>query len=227
MMRGPVALALAVVLGGVGLSSPEARAQEQKRQFVPKAQGGPAPGEAPARRREQKGPGLDGERYMRAKVEVQAEAKWQESFKLLKKLIESTGDNDPTKPDLFYRLSEMYWERASSAGMVAFAREEQCLERARGNAGTEAECTRTREAEVAATEGYRDQAIKVYKHIVQNYPRYPRLDGVLFALAFNYQQKGEPEGAKKIYIELIKRYPDSDHIADSLLNLGEILFDAG
>ncbi|MCB9523368.1 MAG: tetratricopeptide repeat protein [Myxococcales bacterium] len=174
-----------------------------------------------------KGPQLGGEQFVRRQTEQMAEAKWQEAFKLLKKLIESTPDSDPAKPDLFYRLSEMYWERASATDILAFDQEERCLQGAAGNKALEGQCAQQRQQTLDASKTYREQAIKVYKHIVRNFPRYPRLDGVLFALAFNYQQRNEPEKAKKIYIELIRRYPQSVHVPDTLLNVGEIFFDAG
>ena len=228
MMRRPAVLAVLLAAASVTFGPRDSQAQDEKRAVVPRSQGKPTA--EPGKPKGPEGPGgpnLGGERFVRRNTEVMAEAKWQEAFKLLKKLIESTSDEDPSKPDLFYRLSEMYWERASAVGLNAFAREEECLEKSRGNAGAEDACTKAREAAVASTQQYRDQAIKIYKHIVQKYPRYPRLDGVLFALGYNFQQKGEPDSAKRIYIELIKRYPNSEHIADTLLNVGEIYFDAG
>ena len=106
----------------------------------------------------------------------------------------------------------MFWERASSTDIQAFADEEKCLERG----GNEQNCEANRKALVARSEKYRDDAIKVYKHIVRNFPNYPRLDGVLFALAFNFQQKGKPQAAKKIYKTLIQRFPRSRHVPDTL-----------
>ncbi|MEZ4434518.1 MAG: tetratricopeptide repeat protein [bacterium] len=217
------AAALTLVLGL--LPAPEAGAQEKKQSFVPEAQPNT---QAPAGRRSsgRKGPGLEGEQFVRQNTELQAEAKWQEAFRLLNRLIQTTPDSDPAKPDLLYRLSEMYWERASATEMRAFDTEEQCL-RGAGNDALAKQCTQTREQTAAGAQRYRDQAIEVYKHIVKNFPRYPRLDGVLFALAFNYQRKDQPDAAKKIYGELIRRYPRSVHVPDTLLNIGEIFFEDG
>ncbi|MEE2789083.1 MAG: tetratricopeptide repeat protein [Myxococcota bacterium] len=199
-------------------------AQSQKRRVVvPAAQ--PA---APAGKKKTKalrsGPSLGSERFVRrSKTERLAESKWKEAFGLLRKLIKSTPDDDAAKPDLYYRLSEMFWERASSTDIRAFAEEEKCLERG----GNEQTCESARKALVALSEKYRDDAIKVYKHIVRKFPNYPRLDGVLFALAFNFQQKGKPQSAKKIYKTLIQRFPRSRHVPDTLLNFAEIYFEEG
>lgn len=217
------AAALTLVLGL--LPAPEAAAQEKKQSFVPEAQPNT---QAPAGRRSsgRKGPGLEGEQFVRQTTELQAEAKWQEAFRLLNRLIQTTPDSDPAKPDLLFRLSEMYWERASATDMRAFENEEKCL-RTAPNPAAEKACTAEREAATAGSQKYRDKAIDVYKHIVKNFPRYPRLDGVLFALGFNYQRKEQPDAAKKIYGELIRRYPRSVHVPDTLLNIGEIFFEDG
>jgi len=201
-------------------------AQPKKRDVVPKALKAPKTQQPKRRRAEKAAPKLGGEQFVRKSVQQMAEEKWQEAFKILKRLIENTPDRDQAKPELYFRLSEMYWERASATDIRAFDDEEKCLAAA-SSAALEKRCVAQREKILKSSQRYRDQAIKIYVHIVKNFPRYPRLDGVLFALAFNYQQKGRPEQAKKIYIELIKRYPRSHHIPDTLLNVGEIYFDAG
>jgi tetratricopeptide (TPR) repeat protein len=224
-MRRRFVSLVAVLTATVALPA-GAHAQGEKQEAEIKAQ--PTRKQAaPARKAEEKGPGLGSEQFVRRDVKEMAEEKWQEAFTLLKKLIKATPDNDPAKPDLYYRLSEMYWERASSNEIRAFDEEGACLERAGGDKARENQCSAVRNQKLQLSEQYRDDAIKVYKAIVRNFPNYPRLDGVLFALAFNYQQKKQPDAAKKIYAELIKRFPTSDHVPDALLNLGEIFFEEG
>lgn len=223
-LRGFLALLL---LGGAESAS----AQGTKRQVEIKAQGQADLGQVDQKKKEdaaKKGPGFNMEQARgRKSAEAQSEDKFREALELLRKLIASTPDNDPAKPDLYDRLSEMYWQRSSDITIRAFDKEGECLKKAGGNASAEKACTADREKMLQAAQKYRDDAIKVYVDIVKNFPQYPRLDGVLFALGYNYQQKQEPEKAKKIYIELIKRYPKSPHVADTLTNIGEIYFEAG
>ena len=89
--------AFALALGG--LTAGDAAAQEKKKSFVPEAQPN-TQGPVATRRPERKGPGLGGEQFVRRETEELAEAKWQEAFNLLKKLIKTTPDSDPAKPDL-------------------------------------------------------------------------------------------------------------------------------
>lgn len=227
-MRRPL-WAVAAAFGLLAVAS-SAEAQQKKQDVEIKAEEIPdipqrrAPAEAG-----QKAPRLQGERFVRGGkkgFDQQAEANWQEAFRLLQQLIETTPDSDPAKPELYFRLSEMYWQRSAAIKLRAFDIEAACLERASSDAAA-AQCTAQRESNLQASVQYRDQAIETYKTIVRTYPTFPGLDNVLFALAYNYQQKNQPEAAKKIYASLIRRYPQSERIPDTLLNLGEILFDAG
>ena len=220
---------LSLLLGLALLASPAA-AQNNKKAFVPKTQTTKEP-ELRARRAkaEKKGPSLDGDRLQsRGRgVKGMAEAKWREAFGLLKKLIDATDNADPQKPELYFRMSEMFWERASARTIRAFDEEEKCLAAARGNQAASDQCVATRKQGEAEAQSDRDQAIKIYTAIVRNFPTYNKLDAVLFALAYNFLRKGESESAKKIFGEMIRRYPQSPYMPDTLLNLGEIYFEEG
>jgi len=222
---------LGVLLGGAVTA---AHAQPQKKQVEIKAQGQAdigAPETKSGLSAKEKGPKYNREQDLRGgkSGDAVSEAKFKEQLRLLDKLIASTSDQDPTKADLYDRKSELFWQRSFDLGIRAFDREEECRKKLgpSPSAAQTAPCENERKRIQAESERYREQAIGVYKEIVRNFPNYPRLDSVLFALAYNFQQKGELEGAKKIYVELVKRYPRSVHIADTLTNIGEIYFDAG
>ena len=50
-----------------------------------------------------------------------------------------------------------------------------------------------------------------YKEVVDKYPNFSLRDGVLFRLAFTYQQEEEPDEAAKYYQELLRNFPNSDY----------------
>jgi tetratricopeptide (TPR) repeat protein len=215
-----------LVAFAVAAAAGSALGQEEKKNFVPDAQPTKEIQAPKPQADERKGPSLGGEQFFHKSSEGMAEEKWQEAFRLLRKLIDNTPDSDPAKPDLYFRLSELFWERSADISIKAFDNENECLKTAHGKA-EEDRCTAQREKMLGDSATYRERAIDVYVDIVKRFPNYPRLDEVLFALAFNYQQKKEPERAKKIYVELIKRYPRSERVPDTLLNVGEIFFEAG
>ena len=137
------------------------------------------------------------------------------TLKQLRVIIKQTPDSDPAKPELYYRLSELFRERAAAISLKAYDKEFKCQQAAGSNERAYQRCEEVRKQELVASTEFRDKAIKVYKHIVRNYPQYPRLDNVLYSLAFNYQQKGKPEAAKKIYKTLIQKFPRSVRVPDT------------
>ncbi len=50
-----------------------------------------------------------------------------------------------------------------------------------------------------------------YKEINEKYPNFSLRDGVLFKLAYTYQQEEEPDEAAKYYQDLLRNYPNSEY----------------
>jgi outer membrane protein assembly factor BamD len=49
-----------------------------------------------------------------------------------------------------------------------------------------------------------------FKEVIDKYPNFSLRDGVLFKLAYTYQQEEEPDEAAKYYQELLRNFPNSD-----------------
>ena len=50
-----------------------------------------------------------------------------------------------------------------------------------------------------------------YKEVIEKYPNFSLRDGVLFKLAYTYQQEEEPDEAAKYYQDLLRNYPNSEY----------------
>lgn len=50
-----------------------------------------------------------------------------------------------------------------------------------------------------------------FKEVIDKYPNFSLRDGVLFKLAYTYQQEEEPDEAAKYYQELLRNFPNSDY----------------
>jgi outer membrane protein assembly factor BamD len=50
-----------------------------------------------------------------------------------------------------------------------------------------------------------------FKEVIDKYPNFSLRDGVLFKLAYTYQQEEEPDEAAKYYQELLRTFPSSDY----------------
>jgi hypothetical protein len=155
-LRG--ALALSLLCGASG-----AWAQGSKRQVEIKAQGQADLGQVDPKKKaeaEKKGPRMNMEQARsRKSAEAQSEDKFREALELLRKLIASTPDSDPAKPDLYDRLSEMYWQRSSDLFIRAYDREGECLKKANGNKSAEKACEVDRDKLLQSSQKYRDDEL--------------------------------------------------------------------
>jgi outer membrane protein assembly factor BamD len=50
-----------------------------------------------------------------------------------------------------------------------------------------------------------------YKEVIEKYPNFSQRDGVLFKLAYTYQQEEEPDEAAKYYQDLLRNFPNSEY----------------
>lgn len=67
------------------------------------------------------------------------------------------------------------------------------------------------DARYGAAKGGLKGAQSRYKEVVDKYPNFSLRDGVLFRLAFTYQQEEEPDEAARYYQELLRNFPNSDY----------------
>jgi len=61
-----------------------------------------------------------------------------------------------------------------------------------------------------------------YKEVIEKYPNFSLLDGVLFKLAYTYQQEEEPDEAAKYYQNILRNFPNSDYAEKAKEQLGII-----
>lgn len=115
-------------------------------------------------------------------------------------------------PDLYFRLAELYIEKSRT---VYF----RILEEAGADDKTA----------VVAPEArlLKDQAIAVYRRILNEFPDYPDNDKIMFFISHEYRELGNFEEMIKNYKELIAKYPKSPFRFESWLILGDYYFDKG
>jgi len=172
------------------------------------------------------GPALDFDTFRRG-VEVDISAKRREEIASLQKLIKLGGGSDEETPGWYFRLAELLWEESQYYFFEANRRDDRLIEL--GTRGDPAEIDRlTTEKRSLETEqqSLQSQAVALYKAIIQRYPKYPRLDEVLYFLAQNLQKRdrNDPE-ALKAYRALIQHYPQSRFVPDSWMAFGEYYFE--
>ncbi len=177
---------------------------------------------------ERKGPAkLDGREQPKiedVEKEANADKKRDEQIEAAKKIIPKIEDGNPTKADLLFQLSELYWEKSRylyRKEMLGFFNQQKEADDKK-NRGEKVPDPKEDHRE---SELYRSETMRLYETILREYPTYERKDEVLFNLAYNQYDIGKRDLAVKRYEELLKSYPGSKFVADTYVQLGNHYFE--
>ncbi|ABS27570.1 tetratricopeptide repeat protein [Anaeromyxobacter sp. Fw109-5] len=221
-----VLMALGASTAGAATQAPPREADlGQKRSIAPDAALGGTLEAARPRAKDAGGPALAFETF-RKTIEIQVSDKRREEIASLRKLIDLGGGSQAEMPQWYYRLAELLWEESQYFFFQANRRDDQLIALGKGNP---AEAARLKSEKADLEDQSRKlqvQAVALYKAIIAKYPKYPRLDEVLYFLAENLSQRDrfDPE-ALKAYRALIERYPSSRYVPDAWMAFGEYYFE--
>ncbi|MEW5847311.1 MAG: tetratricopeptide repeat protein [Myxococcota bacterium] len=135
--------------------------------------------------------------------------KTDKSIAITKDLI-ARSKGEKYLPDLHFRLAELYV--AKSRLLYFKVLEEAGLEDKRSVTAPEARLLK-------------DQAIRTYRRILQEFPDYPDNDKIRFFVGHELRELGEFEAMIREYQLLVEQYPDSDFRWEAYLVLGDYYFD--
>ncbi|HZY05543.1 MAG TPA: tetratricopeptide repeat protein [Anaeromyxobacteraceae bacterium] len=178
---------------------------------------------AKARKPEERGPALEFEIF-RYRIELEVSGKRREEIVDLTKLIR-LGGAPREMPGWLFRLGELYWEESQYFFFEANRKDDELIRL--GDKATQADRERIRREKKNLEErsrSYQGEAITQYKDIVRRYPKYERLDEVLFFLGENLYRQGRHEEALAAYKILVTRYEKSRYVPDAWMAFGEYYF---
>jgi tetratricopeptide (TPR) repeat protein len=173
-----------------------------------------------------KGPGMmaAGMRDTRkTRLKARARALLITEIQGLERLFRRTPRKSPDRPQLVRRLAEAYVELESAAARdktAAEIRVQDARAKKRQNSRARAEAAKATKIMKAA----RTNAIRYYTVMKKDYPNYSKIDEVLYYLAYEYEQAGDFDNARKVYYELIQKAPKSPYIPNAYLAFGELFF---
>jgi tetratricopeptide (TPR) repeat protein len=138
-----------------------------------------------------------------------AEDKALESLQKLLKRNKGTSQ----EPDLLYRLAELYMRKSKTGRFFDLHQDSKTL--------------KLSSFPIPPQKGkdWIRKAAQVYTDIEKRFPKFSEMDAVLFNNAFAHQQLGELKKSENLYRKLIKDFDKSMLIPDSLIALGELLYD--
>jgi tetratricopeptide (TPR) repeat protein len=158
-----------------------------------------------------------------AKVEKLTDA----AISTLKRLIAVTDDNDPEKPDFFFRLAEHYREKKNQNMFKARELDESIYQAQ--SEGRKQQLQSQQKSYERIEQQWTVEAMKMYLTIATAaaFSKYKRMDEVLFNVADMLNQAKKYEKARHFFGKLIREYPQSKYIPDAYLSFAEFYFDEG
>jgi len=141
----------------------------------------------------------------------------------LERLLRETKKNSPDRPQLVRRLAEGYVE-LEAAGVRDYNAAEMIAGDKKTSAGEKSKQRSAAGQAKKIAEASRQNAIKYYSMMKDQYPNYSKLDEVLYYLAYEYEQAKDLQNARKVYFELIEKAPQSPYIPNAYLAFGELYF---
>jgi TolA-binding protein len=143
--------------------------------------------------------------------------------KKMQALIAVTGEDDPQKPDFYFRAGELYVENQRFFFNEAHALDQKIFELAPAQRGP---LQAKQQSYLRQEEAWALEAVKAYIAATR-YPKYDRMDEVLFRLAALLTGAKKDDQARTYFHRLIKDYPTSRYIPDAYLAFAEHAFDGG
>ena len=141
----------------------------------------------------------------------------------MRALIAATAEDDPQKPDFFFRAGELYSEQQRFYFTQARALDQPIFELPPDRRGPLQAQQRNHEKQERA---WLMEAVKAFIAATR-YPKYDRMDEVLFRLAALLTTVKKDDQAREYFHRLIKDHPTSKYIPDAYLVFAEHAFETG
>ena len=143
----------------------------------------------------------------------------------LERLYGSTRKKSADRPQLVRRLAEGYVELEAAANRDKIQAEIDADDAKKAKNKTKYDKSRTEASKAKKIlDSARLNAIKFYSVMKNDYPNYSKIDEILYYLAYEYEQAGDLDNARKVYYELIQKAPKSKYVPNAYLAFGELFF---
>jgi len=141
---------------------------------------------------------LMGVKMIRPRPEAMADEKLEQAMATLNQIIETTEEDDPERPEYLTRLAELYWDKAENFfnkayGNVMFNRMKTAQEN--GDPAAVDAVTAEQQALLKQRVYWQEQTAKTYRALLDRYPGYKNLDGILYYLGYTLVQMDRPDAA--------------------------------
>jgi tetratricopeptide (TPR) repeat protein len=151
----------------------------------------------------------------------------KKQIEYMRKLIETSAADDPQKPDYYFRLGELLADTQRYFGFQARSLDQKIYEAQQNkNTSQASQLTQKQKQLEKEAEKWSLEAVKNYV-AASKYPKYNRMDEVLFRLAYLLQSIKKEDQAREFFRRLIKDYPQSKYVPNAYLSFAELYFQKG
>ncbi len=181
---------------------------------------------AKARADEKKAPKGPDLRRARSEEEEISSADLDDEIDILKELLEIERGS-PTEADTLLELSYVLWDRAGHYEMDAYD-EYYTVGIADAEQNGEKRGARLLKIEqqnlLEQARGTKEEVIDLLKRIERRFPRYEKLDEVLYSLGFHLTDLGRNSESVDAYMRLVRKVPNSGYRPDAYLGIANFYF---
>src|SRR5499427_5775131 len=136
-------------------------------------------------------------------------------------LIESYLRDSPhskEQAEALYKLAELYWEESKAVYIEKMGHYQDAVTACHTD---RANCPRVPHKPPTVD---LSQAQAVYLRLISNYPKFRKIDTVIYLYAFSLRDQGKIGDSIKYFQIILDKYPRSRYIADSWMAIGEYRF---
>jgi tetratricopeptide (TPR) repeat protein len=136
-------------------------------------------------------------------------------------LIESYLRDSPhskEQAEALYKLAELYWEESKAVYLEKMGKYQEAVTACHND---RAQCPRVPRKPPSVDLA---QAQAVYLRLINNYPKFRKIDTVIYLYAFSLRDQGKTGESIKYFQIILDRYPRSRYIADAWMAIAEFRF---
>jgi tetratricopeptide (TPR) repeat protein len=142
---------------------------------------------------------------------------------ILRELLEIERGSE-TEADTLLEISYVLWDRAEAYETEAFDEEIEVCINGEADPIKQSECKAKQQALLEQSRAAKLDVINFLKRIERAFPRFAKLDEVLYSLGFHLQELERPGEAVDAYMRLVRKVPKSSYLPDAYLGIGNYYF---
>ena len=152
-----------------------------------------------------------------AEKEKEVVAARREGIRLLEDFLRS-GPKSRETAEALYKLAELYWEESKASYLDKMGAYQRAIADCRRDRGS---CSRVPRRPPRLDLA---QAQNVYDRLIREYPRFRKIDTVIYLYAFSLRDQGRLGDSVKYFQIILDRFPRSRFIADAWMAVAEFRF---